>query len=100
MNKGVVVKITRQEVMHVAGLARLRLDEAAVELYTRQLGEILTYMDALKRLDTKGVAGTSHAIFINNAFREDRVKPSIPAERALANAPDSDDGNFVVPKII
>ena len=94
------MKITRDEIIHVAKLARLHLDDAAVELYTKQLGEILTYMDALNRLDTKGVHPTSHAILINNAFRDDEVKPSMPVERALTNAPEAEDGSFVVPKVI
>jgi aspartyl-tRNA(Asn)/glutamyl-tRNA(Gln) amidotransferase subunit C len=95
-----MAKITREQIVHVAQLARLHLDDAAVELYTKQLGDILTYMDTLNRLDTKGVPPTSHAIFINNAFRDDEVKPSIPVAQALANAPESEDGSFVVPKVI
>ncbi len=95
-----MVKITREQIVHVAKLARLHLDDAAVALYTKQLGDILTYMDTLNRLDTKGVPPTSHAIFINNAFRDDEVKPSIPVERALTNAPQSERGSFVVPKVV
>ena len=95
-----MAKITREQMVHVAQLARLHLDDAALELYTKQLGDILTYMDTLNRLDTKGVPPTSHAIFINNAFRDDEVKPSIPVAQALANAPESEDGSFVVPKVI
>ena len=94
------MKITRDEIVHVAKLARLHLDDAAIELYTKQLGEILTYMDALNRVDTRGVPPTSHAILINNAFRDDEVKPSMPVERALTNAPEADDGGFIVPKVI
>ncbi len=94
------MKISREEVAHVAKLARLNLEEDAVELYTKQLGDILTYMDTLNRVDTTDVPSTSHAIFINNAFREDEVKDSIPNEKALANAPQSEDGSFVVPKVI
>lgn len=94
------MKITKEEVVHVARLARLDLEDGAVELYTKQLGDILTYMDTLNRVDTKDVPPTSHAIFMNNAFREDEVKASIPAERALANAPESEDGSFIVPKVI
>ena len=95
-----MVKITREQIAHVATLARLHLDDTAVELYTKQLGDILTYMDTLNRLDTKGVPPTSHAIFINNVFRDDEVKPSIPLERALINAPRSERGSFVVPKVV
>jgi aspartyl-tRNA(Asn)/glutamyl-tRNA(Gln) amidotransferase subunit C len=95
-----MVKITREEIVHVAKLARLHLDDAAVELYAKQLGDILTYMDTLNRLDTTEVPPTSHAIFINNAFRDDEVQPSIPVAKALANAPESEDGSFIVPKVI
>jgi aspartyl-tRNA(Asn)/glutamyl-tRNA(Gln) amidotransferase subunit C len=94
------MKITKAQVMHVAKLARLDLDENAVELYTRQLGDILTYMETLNRADTENVPPTSHATFIENAFREDEVKTSISSEEALANAPLSEDGSFVVPKVI
>jgi len=94
------MKITKEEVVHVASLARLNLDDEAIDLYTKQLGDILTYMDTLNRVDTRDVPPTSHAIFINNVFREDEVKPSVPEERALANAPESEDGSFVVPKVI
>ena len=97
---GIVMGISKEEVVHVAKLARLHLDEEAIDLYTKQLGEILTYMATLNRVDTQGVPPTSHAIFINNAFREDEVKASVPVERALANAPQSEDGSFVVPKVI
>jgi aspartyl-tRNA(Asn)/glutamyl-tRNA(Gln) amidotransferase subunit C len=95
-----ITRITRDEVVHVARLARLHLDDAAIDLYTKQLGEILTYMDTLNRLDTKGVSPASHALFINNAFRDDEVKPSMPVKRALMNAPESEEGSFVVPKVI
>jgi len=94
------MKITKEEVVHVASLARLNLDDEAIDLYTKQLGDILTYMDTLNRVDTRDVPPTSHAIFINNVFREDEVEPSVPEERALANAPESEDGSFVVPKVI
>ena len=94
------MKITKEKVVHVAKLARLNLDDRAIALYTKQLGDILTYMDTLNRVDTKDVPPTSHAIFINNAFRDDEVKASIPVERALTNAPESENGSFVVPKVV
>ncbi|MDY6951167.1 MAG: Asp-tRNA(Asn)/Glu-tRNA(Gln) amidotransferase subunit GatC [Thermodesulfobacteriota bacterium] len=95
-----MTKITRDQIIHVARLARLHLDEAAIALYAKQLGDILTYMDTLNHLDTEGVPPTSHAIFINNAFRQDEVRSSMPLEDALTNAPESEDGSFVVPKVI
>jgi aspartyl-tRNA(Asn)/glutamyl-tRNA(Gln) amidotransferase subunit C len=94
------MQITKEEVVHVARLARLDLDENAVVLYTKQLGDILTYMATLNRVDTENVPPTSHATSIDNAFREDEVRASIPAEEALANAPLIEEGSFVVPKII
>lgn len=94
------MKITKEEVLHVASLARLKLDEKRLELYTKQLGDILAYMETLKRVDTRDVPPMSHAIFINNAFRDDEVRPSLDTSMALANAPESEDGGFVVPKVI
>jgi aspartyl-tRNA(Asn)/glutamyl-tRNA(Gln) amidotransferase subunit C len=92
--------IAKDQIVHVAKLARLHLDDAAVELYTTQLGDVLAYMDTLNRLDTKGVAPTSHAIMMNNAFREDEIKSSMPVKLALANAPEAEEEGFVVPKVI
>jgi aspartyl-tRNA(Asn)/glutamyl-tRNA(Gln) amidotransferase subunit C len=92
--------ITKDDIVHVAELARLHLDERAVELYTHQLGDVLTYVETLNSIDTEGVPPTSHAIFINNAFREDEVQPSMPVEQVLENAPRAEDGGFVVPKVI
>jgi aspartyl-tRNA(Asn)/glutamyl-tRNA(Gln) amidotransferase subunit C len=95
-----ITRIARDQIIHVARLARLHLDDAAISLYTKQLGDILTYMDTLNHVDTKGTPPTSHAIFIHSAFRQDKVKPSMTVERALTNAPESHDGSFVVPKVI
>jgi aspartyl-tRNA(Asn)/glutamyl-tRNA(Gln) amidotransferase subunit C len=94
------MRITKEEVAHVGRLARLRLEEGAVDLYTKQLGEILAYMDTLNSLDTEGVAATSHTISVTIAFREDEVKPSIAVESALKNAPEQEDASFIVPRII
>ena len=94
------MKISKEMVIHVAKLARLHLDEESIELYTKQLGDILDYMDTLNSVDTEDVSPTTHAISINNALREDEVKASIDVRRALANAPQSEEGSFVVPKVI
>ena len=95
-----MMKISKEEVVHVATLARLDLDEEAIELYTKQLGDILAYMDTLNRVATDEVAPTFHAISITNAFRDDEVRASIPVELALDNAPESEEGSFIVPKVI
>ncbi|MFC1896254.1 Asp-tRNA(Asn)/Glu-tRNA(Gln) amidotransferase subunit GatC [Thermodesulfobacteriota bacterium] len=94
------MKITRNEILHVASLARLHLDEGNVERFTRQLGEILEYMDTLNQVDTSGVRPTSHAIFITNAFRDDEAEESMDLDDVLANAPEGEDGDFIVPRVI
>jgi aspartyl-tRNA(Asn)/glutamyl-tRNA(Gln) amidotransferase subunit C len=94
------MKITKQEVEHVAKLARLELTEAEKDAFGRQLSSILTYMEKLNTYDTAGVEPTATLLGEVNVFREDEVRPSLPADRALANAPDRADGFFVVPKII
>jgi aspartyl-tRNA(Asn)/glutamyl-tRNA(Gln) amidotransferase subunit C len=94
------MKITHDEVRYVADLARLDLDETAVGRFAGQIGEILQYIDKLNEVDTQGVDSTSHAIFLTNAFREDELLDPLDPDRALANAPEQEDGCFVVPKII
>ena len=88
------MKITKDEVLYVADLARLNLDDAAIEKFAGQIGEILDYVDKLNQVDT------SHAISLTNAFREDENRGHLEREKALANAPDKEDGSFVVPKIV
>jgi len=94
------MKITREEVEHVALLARLKFSESEKERFTTQLNTILEYMDKLGQLDTTRVEPTFHAVSGSNVFREDLVKPSISQELSLQNAPDGDNGFFRVPKII
>ncbi len=94
------MKITRDEVLHVASLARLTLSEEEVEMYVRQLDAILVYMDQLAQLDTTDIEPMAHVIPLETPFREDRVTPSIGVGRSLQNAPDRSEGFFKVPKII
>jgi len=94
------MEITREQVEHVAKLARLAIGEEEKALFARQLSSILTYAQTLNRLDTSSVEPTSHVIPIQNVFREDEVRPSLSREQAFANAPDTDAGCFRVPKII
>jgi aspartyl-tRNA(Asn)/glutamyl-tRNA(Gln) amidotransferase subunit C len=94
------MKITREELLHVAHLARLDLDDASIEKFVDQVGTILAYVDQLKSVDTKDVRPTSHAIALTNAFREDELKEHLATETALANAPEKDDGSFIVPKVV
>jgi len=94
------MKITKQEVDHVALLARLKFSETEKERFTTQLNTILEYMDKLKELDTTQVEPTFHALARTNVFREDQVLSSNPQDLSLSNAPDADRGFFRVPKII
>ena len=94
------MKISREELLHVAQLARLELDEKAIETFSDQIGTILTYVDQLKGVDTEDVRPTSHAIALTNAFREDELKDHLDTEAALGNAPEKDDGSFIVPKVV
>ncbi len=93
-------KISKDEVEKVAKLARLDLTEAEKDAFGRQLSAVLTYMEKLKTYDTTGVEPTATVLGEVNVFREDVVHPSLPADRALANAPEQVDGFFVVPKIL
>lgn len=94
------MKISQKEVLHVAHLARLDINGADVDRFAAQIGTILDYVDTLKQVDTTGVPATSHAITLTNAFREDELKNHLDPEAALANAPETDDAAFVVPKVI
>ena len=94
------MKITKEEVMYVAELARLDLDEASIEMFANQIGKILEYVATLNRVNTDNVPPTSHAIFLTNAFREDEAKQHLDRDMALSNAPEKEDGNFIVPKVI
>jgi aspartyl-tRNA(Asn)/glutamyl-tRNA(Gln) amidotransferase subunit C len=92
--------IASDEVAYVARLARLDIKGEDFDTFARQIGQILGYVDTLNQVDTADVTPTSHAIDLTNALREDEVRPSLKPEAALDNAPQSEDGCFVVPKII
>ena len=83
--------ITREDVDHVAYLARLGLSEAERELLGAQLGQILAYMQVLERLDTTAIPPTAQVIPLQNVMRPDVVYPSLPVEATLANAPARED---------
>ena len=94
------MKITKDEVLHVADLARLDLDEASIDKFAGQIGNILEYVAKLNEVNTEGIRPTSHAISITNVFREDQQRQPLDRDKALANAPEKEDGNFVVPKVV
>jgi aspartyl-tRNA(Asn)/glutamyl-tRNA(Gln) amidotransferase subunit C len=94
------MKISSETVRHVAQLARLDVPEDQLEAFAGQIADILDYVDTLNEVNTAGVRPTSHAISLFNAFREDAPTPHLPMEKALENAPDGEDGSFIVPKVI
>ena len=94
------MKIERAQVEQVARLARLALEPAELDALTGQMDAILGYVAKLDELDTAGIEPTAHAVPMENAFREDVVRPSLGVEGALANAPAAADGCFRVPKVI
>jgi len=93
-------KITPEQVRHVARLSRLALDESRLTKFAGQLESILDYVAKIGQADIKGVEPMAHALPIHNVFREDVVEPSLPLEKVLENAPDSDGPFFKVPKVI
>ena len=94
------MKITRDEVQRVALLARLQLSPEEENVLTKQLDNILEYMEKLKQLDTEKVTPLAHVVDVVNAFREDRVVYEPNPERLLANAPAKEKTFLKVPKII
>ena len=94
------MKMTAADVEYVARLARLELTPGEKELFAGQMDAILGYVEKLKGVNTEGIVPTSHAVPMENAFREDVVQSSIGLERALANAPERAGTFFAVPKVI
>jgi aspartyl-tRNA(Asn)/glutamyl-tRNA(Gln) amidotransferase subunit C len=92
--------ISREEVKYIAGLARLTLTEEEIELYAKQLNDILGYIDQLKELDIDQVEVMSHVLDIVNVMREDKHLPSLSREEVMKNAPDHDGEHFRVPRVI
>jgi aspartyl-tRNA(Asn)/glutamyl-tRNA(Gln) amidotransferase subunit C len=89
--------IDRDQVLHVARLARLRLTDDEVERMTGELSKILGHVERMDELDLAGVEPTSHVVALQNVLREDVPRESLPRERALESAPDAVDGGFRVP---
>mgnify|MGYP001382683516 CR=1 FL=1 len=92
--------VTKNDVEHIARLARLKFDENEIESYTDQLNDILGYVEKLNELDTENIQPLSHPVEGNNVFRKDEVITSIPTAEGLKNAPDASEEYFRVPKVI
>ena len=94
--------LTEADVVKIAQLAHLALTPAEVQLFTRQLADILAYADDIRAVDTAGVEPTSHALVPEGAWREDEPQPSLDRAASLRNAPDASRsaGLFKVPKVL
>jgi aspartyl-tRNA(Asn)/glutamyl-tRNA(Gln) amidotransferase subunit C len=93
------VAISKEDVLHVARLARLEIPEGEIERVQEQLGAILEAVGKVAELDLSGVEPTSHPLDVVNQWDEDEARPSLDREDALANAPDPADGAFRVPAV-
>jgi len=94
------VKISRDQVEHIAELAKLDLTEAEVEMYAEQLSAILDYVEQLNRLDTSAIPPTASVLPLHNVLRADEARPSLPTGEALANAPDAAQDQFRVAAVL
>jgi len=92
--------LTIDEVAKVALLARLRLSPEELETFTGQLNSIVGFVEQLQQLDTTNVEPLAHGIDVHNVFRDDVLGPSLPREKALANAPKRNEEGFLVPAVL
>lgn len=94
------MKLSREEVVHFANLARLRLTTFEEQQYTEQLSDILDYVTKLEELDTQSIPPTSSIFQTNLRLREDDPRPGLPQEVILRDAPETKDGQFKVPPVL
>ena len=94
------MKLSKKEVEHVAWLARLELTEKEKEQLTFHLNQLMVHFEKLRELDTADIEPTSHSIPVQNVFRDDIARDSLLIEEALSNAPEAEDGYFVVPQVV
>ena len=94
------MKLTLEEVEHIAELARLRLTDAEMARYAEQLSEILDYATRLQSVDTSGISPTARVITAGNVLREDETRPGLSRQELLGNAPETEKGQFRVPPIL
>lgn len=94
------MKISKDDVVNVAELARLEFKDEEVEIFTQQLGNILEYIEKLNELDTDKVEPTSHVLDLSTPLRDDKVVKTLTIEEVLQNAPEAEDDFFVVPQVI
>jgi aspartyl-tRNA(Asn)/glutamyl-tRNA(Gln) amidotransferase subunit C len=94
------MRLSREEIEHVALLGRLSLTEEEIGVFTEQLNSILGHFEALREADTSAIAGTTHVVPMTNVFREDHCRPSLAPDDALQNAPERSGDYFKVPRVV
>jgi aspartyl-tRNA(Asn)/glutamyl-tRNA(Gln) amidotransferase subunit C len=94
------MKLTQEEVEHIAELARLRLSDEEKARYAEQLSEILDYATRLQAVDTSGISPTSSVLPVRGALRPDEPHPGLSLQALLSNATDTEKGQFRVPPIL
>jgi aspartyl-tRNA(Asn)/glutamyl-tRNA(Gln) amidotransferase subunit C len=94
------MKLTREQVIHIAGLARLALTEEEIALYQEQLSAVLAYAERLQALDTDAIPPTATVLPVRNVTRADEPRPSMARDDVLANAPQAEDGCFRVQAVL
>lgn len=94
------MNISKEDVLHVAKLARLNLTDEEAQALSVDMENIIGFANKLNELDTEGVVPTAHAIPMSNAFREDVVKPSFDRDDMIRNAPSADESGYTVPKVV
>ena len=92
--------LSRETVKYVANLSRIHLQDDEVEALTRNLADILQYVEKLEKLDVTGVHPTSHVLAVQNVYRDDQIQPSLPREEVLKTAVSPQNGFFKVPQVI
>lgn len=94
------MKLSREEVLQIAELAKLSLTESELSTYAEQLSAVLEYASRLEQLETADIPPTATVLPLQNVLREDVVRPSLPREQALANAADTIEGQFRVDAVL
>lgn len=94
------MSVSKEDVKHIANLARLEFTDDELEKYTKDLAEIVNFANTLSEINVEGVEPTNHILEIKNVFRKDELKPSLDREEILKNAPEKQAGCVSVPKVV
>ncbi len=94
------MSLSREQVLHIARLARVGVEDEEVEQFAHQLSDILDYFERLRQVDTEGVPPTAHTLPLHNVWRDDAPEPSLDPEEVLANAPQREGDQFRVKAIL